>query len=38
VGGRELTGVHIWRFRGEEVSGLQILTDTLQSARLLGVA
>ena len=30
--------VHIWRFRGEEVCRLQILTDTLESARTLGVA
>jgi len=30
--------VHIWRFRGEEVSRLQLLTDTLQSARMLGIA
>jgi uncharacterized protein len=29
--------VHIWRFRGEEVCRLQILTDTRQSARILGV-
>lgn len=29
--------VHIWRFSGdEEVSRLQILTDTLQAAQLLG--
>ena len=31
--------VHIWRFRGDgQVTRLQILTDTLESARLLGVA
>jgi ketosteroid isomerase-like protein len=31
--------VHIWRFRGdEEVCRLQLLTDTLESARLLGAA
>ena len=31
--------VHIWRFRGDgKVSRLQILTDTLESARLLGIA
>ena len=31
--------VHIWRFRGEdEVCRLQILTDTLEAGRLLGVA
>jgi ketosteroid isomerase-like protein len=29
--------VHIWRFRGDEVARLQILTDTLQGARVLGV-
>jgi ketosteroid isomerase-like protein len=30
--------VHIWRYRGEEICRLQILTDTLESARLLGIA
>jgi ketosteroid isomerase-like protein len=30
--------VHVWRFRGDEVIRLQLLTDTLESARLLGVA
>jgi ketosteroid isomerase-like protein len=31
--------VHIWRYRGDdEICRLQILTDTLQSARLLGIA
>jgi hypothetical protein len=30
--------VHIWRFRGHEVCRLQILTDTLQSAPMLGIA
>jgi uncharacterized protein len=31
--------VHIWRYRGdEEICRLQILTDTLQSARILGIA
>jgi hypothetical protein len=31
--------VHIWRYRGdEEICRLQILTDTLQSARMLGIA
>ena len=30
--------VHIWRFDGETPKRLQILTDTLQSARALGVA
>jgi hypothetical protein len=35
----KLPVVHIWRFRGdEEVCRLQILTDTLQGARLLGQA
>jgi uncharacterized protein len=31
--------VHIWRYRGdEEICRLQILTDTLESARVLGIA
>lgn len=30
--------VHIWRFEGDHVKRLQILTDTLQGARLLGIA
>jgi hypothetical protein len=31
--------VHIWGFQGDgQVSRLQILTDTLESARILGVA
>lgn len=31
--------VHIWRWRGDdEICRLQILTETLESARLLGVA
>jgi hypothetical protein len=30
--------VHIWRFEGDEVKRLQLLTDTLRSARVLGVA
>src|SRR5215212_3474565 len=31
--------VHIWRYRGEEeICRLQILTDTLESARILGIA
>jgi hypothetical protein len=35
----EVPVVHIWRFRGDdEVCRLQILTDTLQSARVLGAA
>jgi len=29
--------VHIWRYRGEEICRLQILTDTLGSAKLLGI-
>jgi ketosteroid isomerase-like protein len=30
--------VHIWRYRGdEEICRLQILTDTLESARILGI-
>jgi hypothetical protein len=28
--------VHIWRWQGDEVKRLQILTDTLQTAQLLG--
>jgi hypothetical protein len=31
--------VHIWRYRGgDEICRLQILTDTLESARILGIA
>jgi uncharacterized protein len=30
--------VHIWRWEGDEVKRLQILTDTLQAAQLLGIA
>jgi len=31
--------VHIWRYRGDdEICRLQILTDTLESARILGLA
>jgi ketosteroid isomerase-like protein len=30
--------VHVWRYRGDEICRLQILTDTLESARLLGIA
>ena len=30
--------VHVWRYRGEEICRLQILTDTLESARVLGIA
>ena len=29
--------VHIWRYRGDEICRLQLLTDTLGTARLLGV-
>jgi ketosteroid isomerase-like protein len=29
--------VHIWRYRGDQICRLQLLTDTLQSARTLGV-
>jgi hypothetical protein len=35
----KLPVVHIWRFRGDDqVCRLQILTDTLQGARMLGRA
>jgi uncharacterized protein len=30
--------VHIWRYRGDQTCRLQILTDTLESAKLLGLA
>ena len=30
--------VHIWRWEGDEIKRLQILTDTYQTAQLLGVA
>jgi ketosteroid isomerase-like protein len=30
--------VHIWRFGGDEIKRLQILTDTHQTAELLGIA
>ncbi len=30
--------VHIWRWEGEEIKRLQVLTDTLQTAQLLGAA
>ena len=33
----ELPIVHIWRFEGDKACRLQILTDSLQAARLLGV-
>ena len=29
--------VHIWRYRGDQTYRLQILTDTLESARVLGL-
>lgn len=34
----KLPVVHIWRWEGDQVKRLQILTDTLQGAQLLGVA
>jgi uncharacterized protein len=34
----KLPVVHIWRFRGDDVCRLQILTDTRESARILGVS
>src|SRR4051812_15376154 len=30
--------VHIWRWEGDQIKRLQILTDTLQTAELLGTA
>jgi Ketosteroid isomerase-related protein len=30
--------VHIWRWQGEEIKHLRVLTDTLQTAQLLGEA
>ena len=33
----ELPVVHIWRFQGDQACRLQLLTDTLQGAQLLGV-
>ncbi len=30
--------VHIWRWQGDELKRLQLLTDTLQGAQLLGIA
>jgi ketosteroid isomerase-like protein len=30
--------VHIWRWEGDQIKRLQILTDTLQVAQLLGIA
>ena len=32
------TFVHIWRWRGDQISHFQLLTDTLQLAELLGLA
>ena len=34
----EIPVVHIWRYEGDEIKRLQILTDTLQSAELLGIS
>ena len=34
----EVPVVHIWRWEGDEIKRLQILTDTLQTAQMLGVA
>lgn len=34
----QLPVVHIWRFDGDQIKRLQILTDTYQSAELLGIA
>ena len=36
-GSAKIPVVHIWRWEGDEVKRLQILTDTLQVAQLLGV-
>ena len=33
----EIPVVHIWRYDGDQITRLQILTDTHQSAQLLGV-
>ena len=33
----EFPVVHIWRFEGDKASRLQIATDTLQGARMLGL-
>jgi ketosteroid isomerase-like protein len=30
--------VHIWRWEGDQIKRFQVLTDTLQSAQLLGIA
>lgn len=34
----EVPVVHVWRWEGDQLKRLQILTDTLQSAQLLGQA
>lgn len=34
----KLPVVHIWRWEGDQVKRLQILTDTYQGAQLLGIA
>lgn len=34
----KLPVVHIWRWEGDEIKRLQVLTDTHQAAQLLGVA
>jgi ketosteroid isomerase-like protein len=34
----QLPVVHVWRFRGDQACRLQILTDTLHGAQLLGAA
>ncbi len=34
----EVPVVHVWRFEGDEVKRLQILTDNYQTAQLLGIA
>ena len=33
-----LPAVHIWRYRGDRICRLQLLTDTLGTAKLLGLA
>ena len=33
----EIPVVHIWRYEGDQIKRLQILTDTLQTAQMLGV-
>jgi ketosteroid isomerase-like protein len=34
----ELPVVHVWRWEGDQIKRLQILTETYQTAQLLGVA